>query len=91
MVRLAKEPAFTAELAFHAPARAAELSWQNTVRQLYSAVERANPSLRAKGATSQTGSDAGGSAGVLPRVPERLEDELAVKLPDGQGRRSDAN
>jgi glycosyltransferase involved in cell wall biosynthesis len=91
MVRLAKEPAFTAELAFQAPARAAELSWQNTVRQLYSAVERANPSLRAKGATSQTGSDAGGSAGVLPRVPERLEDELAVKLPDGQGRRSDAN
>ncbi len=35
MIRLAKEPALTAELAAHAVLRASELSWDNTVQNLY--------------------------------------------------------
>jgi glycosyltransferase involved in cell wall biosynthesis len=63
MVRLAKEPAFAAELASQAPGRAAELSWENAVRKLYSAVEQASPSLRPECAASQGGSYAGNSSG----------------------------
>ncbi|MGI8770478.1 MAG: glycosyltransferase family 4 protein [Acidobacteriaceae bacterium] len=39
MIRIAKEPAFTAELACQAVARAAEFSWDNVVRRLYAGVE----------------------------------------------------
>jgi glycosyltransferase involved in cell wall biosynthesis len=77
MVRLAKEPAFTAELASQAPARAVELSWENAVRKLYPVVEPPSPSLRPECAASK-----------VEVVPAALR---AVKLRNGQGRRSDAN